>query len=129
MKFLQNISCKAQIAFGTYLEKAKLRLKDLKILFVFRKMTLISNFGISFCIKGSYQHLHPFYDFQFKRKSLKNITLSFLFQCIKCFKMRENQKKTLTKTQSCDVVKCLIKITIKLNNIYKETTYNKYFRK
>ena len=30
MKFLQNISCKAQIAFGTYLEKAKLRLKKLK---------------------------------------------------------------------------------------------------
>ena len=87
MKLFQNISCKAQIVFGTYPSKAILR--HLKILFVFRKMALISNFGISFCIKGSYQHLQPFDDFYFKRKSLRNITLWFLFHPESLFRSQD----------------------------------------
>ena len=99
MKRLQDISCDVQIVFGTCPTKAKLR--HVKIRFVFRKMTLIFNFGISFCIKGSYQHLQPFYDFYFKRKSLKIKPCGFYFTqkaCfvlkiyIKCFEMRGNKK-------------------------------------
>ena len=87
MKLLQNISCKIQVVFGACLTKAKLR--HLKILFVFRKMELISNFGISFCITGSYQHLQPFCDLYFKRKSLKNKTLWFLFHPENLFRSQD----------------------------------------
>ena len=63
-------------------------------------MALISNFGISFCIKASDQHLQPFYDFYFKRKPLKKLGGFYFFQkaCfvlkiyIKSLKMRENKK-------------------------------------